>query len=73
MVYNYYYLFLVFINDLLDGLEILVVGCFVGYQYFGCLAYADNIVLLAPTSQALRLMLNLCADFAQLNNITLNI
>ena len=27
-------------------------------------------MLLVPTLQALRLMLNLCTDFAQLNNIT---
>ena len=65
-------LFSVFINDLLDGLKKLDVGCFVDHHYFGCLAYTNDIVLLAPTLQALTLMLDLHTDFAQLNNINFN-
>ena len=39
-------LFSVYINDHLDGLKKLSIGCFLGHQYFGYLAYADDIVLL---------------------------
>ena len=45
----------------LDGLLSLVtksgVGCLVGECYVGALAYADDIVLLAPTANAIRHML----------------
>jgi len=33
------------------------IGCFVGSNFIGALAYADHIVLLAPTASALRKML----------------
>ena len=36
------------------------------------LAYADNIILLAPSLSALRVMLNFCSNYAVLHNITFN-
>ena len=35
------------------------VGCYIGHVYAGALAYADDVVLLAPTPAALRIMLDL--------------
>ena len=66
------FLFSVYMNDLLSGLEKLKVGCFVGHVYFGCLAYADDIILLAPTLAALRIMLTFCSLFAEVNDILFN-
>jgi len=66
------FLFCYFINDLLSNLENLHVGCFVGCVYFGSIAYADDIVLLAPTLVALRIMLNCCSGFANDCNILFN-
>ena len=39
-------------------------GCCVGSRFVGALAYADDIVLLAPTSSAMRRMLDLCQAYA---------
>ena len=33
-------------------------------MYVGVLAYADDVVLLAPSANAMRKMLRLCDDFA---------
>jgi len=33
--------------------------------YTGALGYADDVVLLAPTPSALRIMLRICEDFAK--------
>jgi Reverse transcriptase (RNA-dependent DNA polymerase) len=65
-------LFAIFIDDLLIGLEKLGMGCFVGRHFYGCLAYADDILLLAPTVHALRIMLDYCSQFADNNNILFN-
>ena len=40
------------------------VGCLVGECYVGVLAYADNIVLLAPTANAMHHMLKICYIYA---------
>jgi len=41
-------------------------GCYrpMGYTFVGVLAYADDVVLLAPSANAMRKMLRLCDDFA---------
>ena len=42
---------------LLLDLKMKGVGCFWGHLFAGALAYADDMVLLAPSASALRLML----------------
>ena len=66
------YLFSIFINDMLLGLQSLHVGCYVGHIYFGCVAYADDVVLLAPSLRVLRLMLQYCSIFADSHNVLFN-
>jgi len=41
-------LFCIYIDDLLSGLANLGAGCYIGDCYIGALAYADDIVLIAP-------------------------
>ena len=41
-------------------LESSGVGCYYGGSFVGALAYADDVVLLAPCTSALRLMLHIC-------------
>jgi len=56
-------LFCVYIDDLLvreRRLSNANIGCFIGSNYAGALAYADDLVLLAPTASALRKMLAIC-------------
>jgi len=50
----------------IDGLNLLVklsnagVGCYFGLLFAGALVYADDLVLLAPTSSAMRKLLAVC-------------
>ena len=53
------YLFSIFINDLLLALELNKEDCRVGHKFFGFIAYANDILLLAPSITALRRMLNI--------------
>ena len=57
-------LFCVYIDDLLTLLSKAGFGCYIGPVFVGALAYADDIVLLAPTPTALRKMLAICEKFA---------
>ena len=66
------FMFNVFIDVLLLKLEDLHVGCYVGLLYFGCIAYADDVMLLAPSLSALHVMLDCCSDFANDNNVLFN-
>jgi len=45
--------FRLYIDDLLLLLSRSGVGCFIGNNFVGALAYADDIVLAAPTASAL--------------------
>ena len=57
-------LFTIYLDDLLTGLSNLGVGCFWGSIFAGALCYADDLVLLAPSPSALRIMLRFCESFA---------
>ena len=51
-------------DDLLLLLSKSGFGCYIGAHFVGVLAYADDIVLVAPTATALRKMLAICEDYA---------
>ena len=53
-------LFCVYIDNLLCRLSRSGVGCCLGVNYVGALAYADDIVLLCPTPSAMRQLLSIC-------------
>ena len=57
-------LFCVYLDGLLKLLSDAKVGCFVGTTFVGVLAYADDLVLLAPTAGAMRRMLSVCDRYA---------
>jgi len=57
-------LFSVYMDDLLTSLKCAGYGCYVGHVFVGALAYADDIVLLAPTQHAMRSILNVCEEYA---------
>ena len=40
------------------------VGCHVGGEFLGAFGYADDVILLAPSRQALQVMLSICESFA---------
>ncbi len=40
------------------------VSCYVGYKFVGAIAYADDLILLAPTVTALSKLINICELYA---------
>ena len=48
------------------------VGCYIGHVFVSALAYADDIVLFAPTAKAMRKLLSLCDKFASGFNVLFN-
>ena len=65
-------LFTVYIDELLQRLSKLGVGCHWRGLFAGCLCYADDLALLAPSAHALRRMLQICSDFAMERNLMFN-
>ena len=65
-------LFCIYLDDLLLRLAASGVGCFIGLNYVGALAYADDIVLLAPNPSALRKLLSICDSYAAEFDIQFN-
>ena len=62
-------IFSVYVDDLLIELRKLGVGCYVGDIFMGAFGYADDLVLLAPSREAMQLMLNTCQDHASRHNL----
>jgi Reverse transcriptase (RNA-dependent DNA polymerase) len=56
-------LFYVYIHDLLLSLKKAGFGCYIGAHFVGTLAYADDIVFVAPSATALRKMLAICEGY----------
>jgi hypothetical protein len=65
-------LFCLYLDGLLVALLKAGVGCYIGTNFVGALAYADDIVLLAPSASALRIMLAICDDYAKDYYISFN-
>ena len=65
-------LFTVYLDELLQRLTSLDIGCHVGHHYVGSLCYADDIALLAPSPSALRILLRECELFATEHNLQFN-
>ena len=65
-------LFSLYLEPLLQQLISSGYGCWVGSTYCGALAYADDVVLLAPTVHALKEQLEICARYAQEYKVLFN-
>ena len=52
-------LFCVYINNLLQRLSRSGVGCYLGTNFAGTLAYADDIALVRPTPSAMHKLLSI--------------
>jgi Reverse transcriptase (RNA-dependent DNA polymerase) len=57
-------LYCVYIDDLLLALSKSGVGCYIGSNFVGALAYADDVVLIAPTATAMCKLLFICGEYA---------
>jgi hypothetical protein len=47
-------------------------GCYIGFCFVGVLAYADDLVLLAPSASATRRMLKICYEFGESYSVIFN-
>jgi hypothetical protein len=65
-------LFCVYFDTLVTSLANTGLGCHIGSFFVGALAYADDLVLLAPSANAMRRMLRICEDYAVQFNVVFN-
>ena len=65
-------LFCIYFDNLMLALKQTGIGCHIGSWFVGGLAYADDVVLLAPSASALRCLLRVCEFFANRFHVTFN-
>ena len=65
-------LFSVYLDDLIQELRGLGLGCHVGGWWMGACAYADDLVLLAPVKSVLQAMLKICQQYGERQNLELS-
>lgn len=58
-------LFNLYVDELIKRLVLSDLGCHIGHMYTGCIGYADDFTLLAPSLGALQGMLNICQKFGE--------
>ena len=61
--------FAVYMDDLLQSLRDLGVGCHIGDIFVGAAGFADDIILMAPSRSAMKNMLEVCERYAAENNL----
>lgn len=66
-------LFTVYMDELLTRLQAAGIGCYVGKEYCGSFAYADDLTLLSPTGSGLQIMLNVCEEFSEEFGVKFNL
>ena len=65
-------LFSLYMNTLLLQLKDSGFGCHVGNEFYGALAYADDIALLCPSRTGLQEMLNICKKYFEIHKIVIS-
>ena len=65
-------LFAVYVDSLLGRLEQSGVGCYIGGHFVGALAYDNDVTLAAPSRSGIRILINVCEQFALDYDITFN-
>jgi hypothetical protein len=59
------FLFNIYMDELINNVKKEGYGCHIGTEFYGILLYSDDILLLAPTINALQKMLNVCTSFGE--------
>ncbi len=65
-------LFTIYMDELTTRLEKSGIGCFIEHQYYGCISYADDLVLLCPSVKGLQKIVAICEKYGIMYNITYN-
>ena len=63
------FLFSVYLDDLIQQLRTLGLGCHIGGRWMGACAYADDLILLAPVRSVLQEMLTICQEYGEKHNL----
>ena len=66
------FLFNIYMDELSVKLNQESIGCFVGGKLVNHLMYADDLVLIAPSSRGLQRLLNICHEFGLSNDVRYN-
>jgi len=66
------YFVLHYFDELTHALVSAKYGCYIGFCFVGVLAYADGLVLLAPSPNATRKMLKICDEFGERYSVIFN-
>ena len=66
------YLFCIYLDDILETIGNLDIGCQLGINYMNVQAYADDIVLLSPTASGLRSLLENASSLITDSELVLN-
>ena len=62
-------LFSVYLDDLIQKLRQLGLGCHIGGWWMGACGYADDLILLAPVRSVLQEMVKICEEYGQTHNL----
>ena len=65
-------LFNVYFDELLHRLQQNDIGCHIGTIFTEALFYADDLLLLCPTTRGLQKMITICSEFATEYDVTFN-
>ena len=65
-------LFTLYIDNLLERLRAVGVGCYIGKTLYGAFGYADDLILLTPNVRSLNTFLNVCKEYAIEYNVSFN-
>ena len=65
-------LFSVFVDELLEKLKKKGIGCYIDHLFTVALGYADDIILLAPSVNAMNEMISICEKYAEEHKILFN-
>ena len=62
-------LFSVYIDELIVQLRNSGLGCRIDHYFYGCLGYADDLLLLSASRSGLQAMTRICENFAKLKHL----
>ena len=65
-------LFNLYLDNMLGNLSLSKLGCHIGDTFTGAVAYADDVVLMAPTLTAVNYLLDICNDFSEKYDVKFN-
>jgi len=67
------FLFNIYVDDLIYSLSICGFGCHINKSFFGCILYADDLLILSSSLSGLQHVLDLCSEYAKLHSLVHNV